>query len=123
MKRNSLFTTIALLPLLILSGCTDPIVDSLQSYSYSTEDGFILVTVYQDETTIISEYAIASFNITLITKNETYKQTPYVVVKTSDGLMYNLYDITLREFLVLSGESMGPWMMNLDSAKTKKDNQ
>lgn len=103
--------------MLILGGC-DPVVDYQHRYSYATTDGFILVTVYQNEIDIISEYAIASFNITLISKYETQHQTPYVIVRTSDGSIHNLYDITLREFLVLSGESMGPWMMNIDSAKT-----
>lgn len=111
----------AIVILFSLNGCDDPIVDLNQRYSYATTDGFILVTVYQNEIDIISEYAIASFNITLISKYETNHQTPYVLVRTSDGFTHNLYDITLREFLVLSGESMGPWIMNIDSAKTLKE--
>jgi hypothetical protein len=113
-----------LLPLtlcLFLGGCTDPIVDLEQSYSYVVSEGFVTFTITDANGKTLQETALATFSITSVTAGETYKDTPFVTVRLADGYSYNLFDITLREFLVLCGEAMGPWMMDIPASQIPND--
>tara|TARA_B100001778_G_scaffold334986_1_gene350479 strand:+ start:32254 stop:32619 length:366 start_codon:yes stop_codon:yes gene_type:complete len=111
-----LLASILIAACLLLSGCSDPVKDLGHSYRYSISEAFIVVEVYHDEETIGQEYALAVYNITSIKDYETYQETPFVVVKTADGESFYLYDITMREFLALSGEAMGPWMLDFPAS-------
>jgi hypothetical protein len=107
----------ALVFCLLLGACHDPIADLGQTYTYSVAEGFISYTVVDSNGKVFKQGAIAAFSITSIEAYTTHADTPYLQVKTADSDYHTLYDVTLREFLVLCGEAMGSWMMDIPASQ------